>query len=82
MLKPLLTKISTYFPTQRISCLKNILILSLAILTKETICLHRLKSVIGGITDREGTHPNSHYKRLIRIFDLCIPMRLTPLFRF
>lgn len=69
MLKPLLTKISSYFRNHRESCIKNILILSLAILTEETICLHRLKSAIGGITDRESTQPNSHYKRLIRIFD-------------
>ena len=49
--------------------MKNVLILALALLRKETVCLHRLKSEVGLITGRTDTQPDSHYKRLIRVFD-------------
>lgn len=36
---------------------------------KETVCLNKLKSSVGLVTEKENIQPNSHYKRLIRIFD-------------
>lgn len=45
------------------------MILALTLLRKETVCLHRLKSEVGLITGRTDTQPDSHYKRLIRVFD-------------
>ena len=69
MLTSLLNELTADFSKYRRSCLKNVLILALALLRKETVCLHRLKSEVGLITERTDTQPDSHYKRLIRIFD-------------
>ena len=69
MLEPLLSKITEYFPKWDKTCLKNLLILSMCILLKETINLNKLKSSVGIVIEKEDVLPNSHYKRLIRIFD-------------
>jgi hypothetical protein len=69
MLNSLLTEITADFSNYRRSCVKNVLILGLCLLRKETVCLNRLKSEVGAITGKAETQPNSHYKRLIRIFD-------------
>lgn len=67
--EPLVDKVSQYFPNRSKTCIYNLLVLSLAILLKETVCLNRLKGSIGAITGKTSTKPGSHYKRLIRIFD-------------
>lgn len=69
MLTPLLNKISEYFPNHGKCCLKNILVLSLCLLIKETVNLNKLKGTVGAVLDRSGTQASSNYKRLIRIFD-------------
>jgi len=69
MLDSLLSEIKSELPNYRQSCVKNVLILALCLLRKETVCLNRLKSEVGLITGKSGTQPDSHYKRLIRIFD-------------
>lgn len=69
MLNSLLDELTADFSNYRRSCLKNVLILALALLRKETVCLHRLKSEVGLITGRTDTQPDSHYKQLIRVFD-------------
>jgi hypothetical protein len=69
MLDSLLGKVSSFFPNHNKTCLRNILILSLAILQKETVCLNRLKTAVGSITGNRLTTSGSNYKRLIRIFD-------------
>ncbi len=33
------------------------------------LCLNKIKGAVGSITGKTNTQPNSHYKRLIRIFD-------------
>ena len=48
--------------------LKNILILSLGILRVQTVCLNKLKGIVGQITGKETTKPSSNYQRLLRIF--------------
>lgn len=48
--------------------LRNILILSLSMLTVQTVCLNKLKGIVGQITGKEGTKPSSNYQRLLRIF--------------
>ena len=50
------------------SKLKNLLILSLSILTVRTVCLNKLKGIVGQITGKEDTKPSSNYQRLLRIF--------------
>lgn len=69
MLTSLLSEITADFSNYRRSCVENVLILALCLLRKETVCLNRLKSEVGSITGKFDTQPNSHYKRLIRIFD-------------
>jgi hypothetical protein len=69
MLTPLLDKISEYLPNHGKSCVKNVLILSLCLLIKETVNLNKLKGTVGAVLDRSDTQPSSNYKRLIRIFD-------------
>lgn len=69
MLTPLLGKISEYFPNHGKSCVKNVLILTLCFLIKETVNLNKLKGTVGAVLDRSSTQASSNYKRLIRIFD-------------
>lgn len=69
MLTPLLRKISEYFPNHGKCCLKNVLLLSLCVLIKETVNLNKLKGTVGAVLDRSSTQASSNYKRLIRIFD-------------
>lgn len=69
MLETLLDSITPYFPKRTQTCLKNVLILCLCILEQETVCLNRLKKQVGRITGKPEVAANSHYKRLIRIFD-------------
>ena len=69
MLEPLLNKLNENFPELSKSGLKNVLILALSFLLKETVCLNKLKGTVGTITGNKKTQPHSNYKRLIRIFD-------------
>lgn len=69
MLTPLLTKISEYLPNHGKSCVKNVLVLSLCLLIKETVNLNKLKGTVGAVLGNSNTQADSNYKRLIRIFD-------------
>jgi hypothetical protein len=69
MEESLLDKLTQELPKRRKTCIKNILILVEGILLKESICLNKIKGVVGTITGKVLTKPDSHYKRLIRIFD-------------
>ena len=69
MLTPLLAKINEYLPKHDKSCVKNVLILSLCLLIKETVNLNKLKGTVGAVLGKSDTQPDSNYKRLIRIFD-------------
>ena len=68
MLESLLNKIKEKFPNHRKSVLKNVLLLSFCILEKETICLNKLKNVVGKFLGHPARKPSSHYKRIYRIF--------------
>lgn len=69
MLTPLLAKISEYLPNHGKSCVKNVLILSLCLLIKETVNLNKLKGTVGAVLGNSNTQADSNYKRLIRVFD-------------
>ena len=70
MLRLLLDKLTPNFTGDHdATCLKNTLILTLALLRRQTVCLNKLKRVVGSITGRPDTAAGSHYKRLIRYFD-------------
>lgn len=64
----LLDEIMNYFPKRRKSVLKNVLILSLSLLLKQTVCLNRLKGIVSTVTGN-FSQPSSNYKRLTRIFN-------------
>lgn len=69
MEESLLDKVTKGLPKRGKTCVKNILILAQGIILKETVCLNKIKGAVGIITGRTQTKPESHYKRLIRIFD-------------
>jgi len=69
MLNPLLDQITTEFPKRSRTCIKNVLILALGIITKETVCLNKIKGAVGNILENPTTKPASHYQRLIRVFN-------------
>lgn len=69
MLNPLLDKITEKFPKRSRTCIKNVLILALGIITKETVCLNKIKGAVGNILENSSTNSSSHYKRLIRVFN-------------
>jgi len=68
MLESLVNKFNVKSLKLSKSELKNILILSLGILRVQTVCLNKLKGIVGQITGKEGTKPSSNYQRLLRIF--------------
>ena len=68
MLESLVNKFSLKSVEITKSQLKNILILSLCILQVQTVCLNKLKGVVGQITGKENTKASSNYQRLLRIF--------------
>lgn len=68
MLDSLLDKITKEFSNWGKTCLKNILALCLAILDGETVCLYKLKKQFSRYFNNKVTQPESHYKRLTRIF--------------
>lgn len=69
MLESLIADITDFFPKRDKKCLKNILLLCLSILDKETVNLNRVKNAIGKFMPGSTFSVDSHYKRLIRVFD-------------
>lgn len=68
MLESLINKFSKKTTNLSKKELQNILILSLSMLRVQTVCLNKLKGIIGQITGNIKTKPSSNYQRLIRIF--------------
>ena len=68
MLESLIAKVKEHFPNRKRSCLKNILLLSLCLLHKETVNLNKLKKSVN-LFIKGNSQVDSNYKRLIRIFD-------------
>ena len=69
MKESLLNKVTKELPKRDKTCVKNIMILAMGLIQKETVCLNKIKGGVGIITGKTSTKPDSHYKRLIRIFD-------------
>lgn len=68
MLEPLLAKYNEQSLKISKSSFKNILILSLSMLIGQTVCLNKLKGLVGQLTGKLSTKSSSNYQRLIRIF--------------
>lgn len=68
MLESLVSKFNLKSSELKKSDLKNILILSLSMLRVQTVCLNKMKGIVGQITGNTETKPSSNYQRLLRIF--------------
>lgn len=68
MLKLLLSKLKNNLPNYGDHVLYNSLVIVLALLSKRTVCLYKLKGQLGHITGNLSTTPASNYKRLTRYF--------------
>jgi hypothetical protein len=65
----LLDKVTTNFGNHKKTSIRNLLMIACSMLIKETVCLNKLKGVMGTFTGKTQVSPSSHYKRLIRFFD-------------
>lgn len=65
----LLDKVTTNLGNYKKTSIRNLLMIACSILIKETVCLNKLKGVMGTFTEKSQVSPSSHYKRLIRFFD-------------
>lgn len=65
----LLDKVNTNFGDYKKTTVRNLLVIACSMLVKETVCLNRLKGIMGNFTGKTEVSPLSHYKRLIRFFD-------------
>lgn len=68
MKEPLLDKISEGLPKWKTSTVKTLMVLTLSILDKETVCLYKLRGKIGGLFEKSSTLPSSNYRRATRFF--------------
>lgn len=68
MLESLICKVKEHFPKRKSSCIKNIILLAMCILEKETVNINKLKKSVNRYTNKTSK-VESNYKRLIRIFD-------------
>ena len=62
------TKITKSFVDLSTTQRRNLTILTLGMLKSGTVVLNKVKKHLGAITGKTDTDPNSHYKRLNRIF--------------
>lgn len=74
-MKPLTDKnkineIKRHFPKHSQATVSTMLIIAQSILQLRTVCLYKCKDKIGEITGRKSTQVASHYKRLLRFFDM------------
>ncbi|GAA4841795.1 transposase [Algivirga pacifica] len=69
MLNSLLNKFKERFPEIETHTLKNVLLLALLFLKQETVNLNKLKKSVGELLGNTDTKPESHYKRLHRLFE-------------
>jgi hypothetical protein len=68
MLDSLLDKCKKDFPAIKRCALKNVMVLALCMLDAETVNLYKLKKKVGSVLGNKQSKPQSHYKRLIRLF--------------
>lgn len=68
MLSPHLRKFSDLYETYGLGAVKNIWLLTCLLPPARTVNLYKMKDYVGGVLEKEGTQPGSHYKRLTRFF--------------
>jgi hypothetical protein len=69
MLNSLLDKFTKKYPGLRRGSVKNLLVLMLCILEKETVNLYKAKRAVPAILANHDSSMNAHYKRLLRVFE-------------
>lgn len=67
---PILDKIKVYFPDQKKSSVKNLLIMCASIFEAESTNLNKVKRKIGKITGNLQSSPAANYRRSTRFFNL------------
>ena len=63
-------KIKSYFPKHSTAVVRTMLILAQSILQLRTVCLYKCKDKVGEITGDKSIKVSSHYKRLLRFFEI------------
>ena len=63
-------EIKSYFPKHSMAVVRTMLILAQSILQLRTVCLYKCKDKVGEITGNKSTKVSSHYKRLLRFFEI------------
>jgi hypothetical protein len=68
MLPPHLHKFTELYENYGMGAVKNLWLLTCLIPIARTVNLYKLKDYVGGVLEKEGSNPDSDYKRLIRFF--------------
>ena len=68
MLPPHLRKFSDLYDSYGLGAVKNIWLLTCLLPLARTVNLYKMKDYFGGVLEKGGTQPQSHYKRLTRFF--------------
>ena len=68
MLLALLDQFKEDFPGVKRSVLKNVMLLVVCMLQRETVNLYKLKKQVGPLLGNTKSKPSAHYKRLLRLF--------------
>jgi hypothetical protein len=63
-------EIKLYFPKHSTAVVRTMLILAQSILQLRTVCLYKCKDKVSEITGDKNTKVSSHYKRLLRFFEI------------
>jgi hypothetical protein len=63
-------EIKSYFPKHSTAVIRTMLILAQSIIQLRTVCLYKCKDKVGEITGDKNTKVSSHYKRLLRFFEI------------
>jgi Transposase DDE domain len=69
MLNSLLDKFNKKYPGLGRASVKNLLVLMLCILEKETVNLNKAKRAVPSVLANHDSTMNAHYKRLLRVFE-------------
>jgi hypothetical protein len=71
-MKPLtdIDKIKRFFPKHSKAMVKNFILIAQCVLAAKTVCLYKCATKVPGITGNHKVKMPSHYKRLLRFFEL------------
>jgi Transposase DDE domain len=69
MLSPHLRKFSDFYEKYGLGAVKNLWLLTCLIPIARTVNLYNLKDHVGGLLEKRGIDPMSHYRRLTRFFE-------------